>query len=807
MDAVWGCGDCPPCPGFKHGGTCPTGEVLSASCLLHDGTGIQSSHLFFLHNQPKAPLEDEGQEEMFMKHLFTMLLALVATTASAQTFEVDGIYYNILSEDDRTVEVIGGPGLNEGDIVIPAEMTYDGSTYSVTTIGNRAFNGCSALTSVSMPEVTTIGVAAFMYCNALTSVSMPEVTTIGDNAFEDCFSLASVSMPEATTIGVRAFYGCSGLVSVSMPSVTAIDEVAFWNCYALTSVEMPAVTTIGSNAFNWCKDLKSISMPSVMTIGDGAFNNCDALTSVNIPESCTSIAGNPFQGCQSLEEIVVDENNPNYSSMDGVLYDKYMSTLIACPEKKSSIDIPSSVTTIGDRAFHYCSALTSVSMPSVTTIDSNAFFDCSALTSVYMPEVTTIGYKAFSDCESLTSVSMPSVTTIGNGAFSDCRDLTSVSMPSVTTIGNGAFSDCRDLTSVDIPSSCTSIAGNPFQGCQSLEEIVVDENNPNYSSMDGVLYDKDKTTLIGWPAAEGDISIMPSVTTIGNGAFSGCDALTSVSMPAVTKIGESAFSGCNYLRSVEMPKATTIGESAFNNCYDLTSVSMPSVTAIGDWAFIWCNALTSVSMPSVTTIGDEAFNNCDALTSVSMPSVTTIGYRAFSFCSALTSVSMPSVTTIGESAFVDCRALTSVDLPASVKMIGNYAFYGCSGLTSVYCRWEEPLECEPEFTSEVLVNATLYVPTGTVDAYSSTFPWSEFINIEERDYSGIADTPQSEVTVKVIDGAIVIEGGDGTASAPVVEVYSAGGLCIYRGTDSSIGGLPHGVYVVKVGDVTQKVAL
>ena len=140
-------------------------------------------------------------------------------------------------------------------------------------------------------------------------------------------------------------------------------------------------------------------------------------------------------------------------------------------------------------------------------------------------------------------------------------------------------------------------------------------------------------------------------------------------------------------------------------------------------------------------------------------------------------------------------------------MIGDYAFDGCSSLTAVYCHWDEPLECEPFFTDEVIANATLYVPTGTVDAYRITFPWSEFINIEEKDYSGIADTPQSEVTVKVIDGVITVEGGVGMASAPVVEVYSAGGVCVWRGTDSSIGGLPRGVYVVKVDGTVQKVAL
>ena len=140
-------------------------------------------------------------------------------------------------------------------------------------------------------------------------------------------------------------------------------------------------------------------------------------------------------------------------------------------------------------------------------------------------------------------------------------------------------------------------------------------------------------------------------------------------------------------------------------------------------------------------------------------------------------------------------------------MIGEGAFIDCDALTAVYCHWEEPLECNPQFESKVTANATLYVPTGTIDAYSSVDPWRWFINIEEGNYSGIAGTPQSEVTVKVIDGVITVEGGDGMASAPVVEVYSAGGQCLYRGTDSSIGGLPRGVYVVKVDGTVQKVAL
>ena len=251
-----------------------------------------------------------------------------------------------------------------------------------------------------------------------------------------------------------------------------------------------------------------------------------------------------------------------------------------------------------------------------------------------------------------------------------------------------------------------------------------------------------------------------------------------------------------------MPSATTIGGSAFGDCSALESVSIPVATTIGNSAFYGCSALTSVSMPSATAIGDRAFYGCSALTSVSMPVVTTLGISAFYSCNALTSVSIPKVTTIEYRTFHDCSSLTSIDIPASVSMIGNDAFDGCNSLTAVYCHWEEPLECD-----EALMNATLYVPVGTIDAYGKVDPWRNFWNIEEGNYSGIADTPQSEVTVKVIDGAIIIGCGDMAVSAPVVEVYSAGGVCVYRGTDSSICGLGHGVYLVRVGDTVHKVAL
>ena len=281
-----------------------------------------------------------------------------------------------------------------------------------------------------------------------------------------------------------------------------------------------------------------------------------------------------------------------------------------------------------------------------------------------------------------------------------------------------------------------------------------------------ILSEKDKTVEVtrrdyGDDDYSGDIVIPQnvavngntySVTTIGERAFSGCSALTSVSMPAVTTIGNYAFSGCSALTSADMPEVTTIGGYAFYNCSALTSADMPEATTIGPSAFHNCYALTSADMPEATTIGGYAFYNCYALTSDDMPEVTTIGPSAFHNCYALASVSMSSATTIGDWSFSFCVALTSVDIPASVMSIDNSAFMGCISLRSVYCHWKQPVACIPIFEERVLANATLYVPDGCVDAYRSVSPWSKFANIQEGGYSGIAEDSHSALSVKMVDG-------------------------------------------------------
>ncbi|MCI5500652.1 MAG: leucine-rich repeat domain-containing protein, partial [Lachnospiraceae bacterium] len=395
----------------------------------------------------------------------------------------------------------------------------------------------------------------------------------------------------------------------------------------------------------------------------------------------------------SWEESGIDvEKDRSYNSKEP---DSAYYVLTNTYPETTMVVIPDGITTIGTYTFSGCTSLTSVTIPnSVTSTGNGVFENCSSLTSVTIPNsVTSIGTYTFSGCTSLTSIIIPnSVTSIGDGVFRYCSSLTSVTIPnSVTSIGSNAFSGCTSLTSVTIPDSVTNIGRYAFSGCSSLTSVTVDKNNPNYCSVDGVLFNKDKSTLIYHPSGKKDTSytIPNSVTSIGDGAFDYCTSLASVTIPnSVISIGDVAFRGCTSLTSVTIPDSvTSIGTWVFNDCTSLTSVAIPdSVTSIGEYAFYRCSSLASVTIPNnVTSIGGYAFDGCTSLASVTIPnSVTSIGTYAFYRCSSLTSITIPnSVTSIGNYAFYECSSLTSVTIPNSVTSIGTYAFNGCTSLTSV----------------------------------------------------------------------------------------------------------------------------
>ena len=357
---------------------------------------------------------------------------------------------------------------------------------SVTSIGHRAFYGCSSLTSVSLPEgLSSIESSAFSGCSSLTSVSLPEgLSSIESSVFRDCSSLTSVVFPDGlTSIGVSAFSGCSALASVSFPEeLTSIRNFAFNGCSSLTSVSLPeGLTSIGEDAFRDCSSLTSVSFSEGLTsIGDSAFYGCSSLASVSFPEGLTSIGDSAFNGCSSLTSVSFSEG---LTSIGGHAFEGCSSL--------ASVSFSEGLTSIGDSAFRYCSSLTSISFPEgLTSIGNSAFSGCSSLTSVVFPDgLTSIGEYAFSSCRYLREVSFPSgLRSIGANAFYGCKSLSSALLQEgLERIGAEAFRSCSSLTSVEIPSTVTWIGADAFYGCPISNYLIFDGEIPNGLAESGLL--------------------------------------------------------------------------------------------------------------------------------------------------------------------------------------------------------------------------------------------------------------------------------------------------------------------------------
>ena len=475
-----------------------------------------------------------------LRALFLSLAVLLSMPMLAVEVVIDGINYDLNAEAEQAAVIKKSSGKYSGEVIIPASVTHEGTAYSVTSIGDEAFEWCYSLTSVTIPNsVTSIGDNAFRGCSGLTSVTIPNsVTSIGESAFNGCSGLTSVTIPNSvTSIGDYAFRNCSGLTSVTIPnSVTSIGDYAFYNCSGLTSVTIPnSVESIGDGAFQSCSGLTSVTIPnSVTSIRDAAFCECTGMTSVTIGNSVKSIGKSAFSGCSGL----------------------------------TSVTIPNSVTSIGEKAFQSCYGLTSVTIGnSVESIGSYAFLYCSGLNSVYISDIAAWCNIDFRDetshplyttahtissmgciylnCEEIKELVIPNnVTSINNNTFYGCKTILSVSIPnSVTSIGNGAFAECSALVSATISNSVTSIGYEAFYNCSALEKITI----PN------------------------------SVKSLGGSTFAGCTKLSKVSLGNnITSIGEYTFSRSAITKIVIPNSVRNIGKYAFHECNSLRAIYIKS---------------------------------------------------------------------------------------------------------------------------------------------------------------------------------------------------------------------------------------
>ena len=450
-----------------------------------------------------------------------------------------------------------------------------------------------------------------------------------------------------------------------------------------------------------------IKVPVTM-IDEQAFIDCEKITEVNIPSSIKSIGDRAFESCISLTSFNVSSENANFCSENGILFNKAKTTLLQYPLAKADTgySIPDGVTKIGDGAFYDCNKLTVMTIPgSVATIGNTALIFCTGLTELFVHATTppSVGTNAFTNVDLAIPVYVPAASLEDYKAAAGWKDFTNLqALVTEFTVDNLKYK--------------------------------VTDNTANEVELTG--YATEPTGKLDIPASVTYGSKTYSVTGIRY-AFIDCSKLTQVSIAnGVKSIGDEAFRRCSGLTKVTIPSSiTSIEKDAFNSCSALTEVTIPaSVKSIGMRAFYGCTSLGNVKIENgVTSIGDEAFNKCSALTKVTIPeSVTSLGQMVFAECSSLTQATIGNgVTEIRFGLFGDCTALEKVVIGKGVIKIGNVAFANCSKIKEMTVHATVPPTVEyAQSLGTISRDIPVYVPSEALSAYKAANSWKEFTNLQ-----------------------------------------------------------------------------
>ena len=582
--------------------------------------------------------------------------------------------YTILTDD--TVKITKYKGTDES-IVIPSEI--DGK--KVTVIGSSAFYGFKSLKNIEIPDgITSIENYAFCQCWSITSLSVPEsVTSIGTGAFRFCGDLKEIKLPSNLTVLSDSLFGADA----------NLEYITFGDAEKTDTVIIPeTVQKMGNYVFMNCEKIKNIKLPSnLKSIGKTCFQGCISLTGLFIPQSVESIGGGIFGDCDALQSVEIEDENNNFIFKDGILYDVKNGILVSAvnsliPEKVIvdectktidysafadcnnlyEIEIPQGVVNIGEKAFARLDNLKNIDIPdSVTNITTLAFYRCNGLVSVQVPgSVTAIKNGTFRECNNLKKVILnEGVAKIEGSAFVFCSSLEQIKLPqSLVSIGSGAFDNCTSLISVELPDNAI-ISSDTFKECKNLSDIVISDTNNNYIVKNGILYNKNMTRILCYPAGIKDTEffVPDTVKTIGDFAFYGTKALESINIPdSVTNIGTDAFGECSGLKEVVIPDSvTSMGEAVFYKCTSLEKVKLSvNITSPNPAVFQYCSSLKEVVLPE---------------------SMKFISFFMFSYCKEITNIVLPDkLNSVLRSAFQNCDNLKNITVPKNVTTIQDYAF-------------------------------------------------------------------------------------------------------------------------------------
>ena len=582
---------------------------------------------------------------------------------------------------DKSNEFSGKCGEN-------AQWTYDQETKELRITGSGAmsdYNNSSEVPWYGWREeihsvviesgITRIGNYAFIYCGGLEEIELPEgLEEIGREAFEYCRGIKKAEIPDSVKeIGTEAFYSCGSL-----------EEVVLGK----------ALEKVGSDTFRYCEKLTKLTVKgNIESIDSSVFYNT-AIKELQVGKGVSSLKGTLY-GLDALEKIEVEEGNESYISEEGALYNKEKTTLIRYPQSKSDqteYKVPDGVKIIGENAFRENKTITKVELPkSVQNIKDSAFDACTGLEEIKLSEgLERIGNYAFAYCNGIKRADIPdSVKALGADTFYDCDSLEEVVLgKGLEKVGGETFRYCEKLTKLTVKGNIESIDSSVFYntaikelqvgkgvsslketlyGLEALEKIEVEEGNESYISEEGVLYNKEKTTLIRYPQSKSD--------------------QTEYKVPdGVKTIGEDAFIRNKTITKVELPDSVqTINAYAFCNCENMEEIKLSEgLERIGNYAFAYCNGIKQIKLSdSVKNIGESVFYYCDNLTEVTLgKDLKTMGYFAFRGCGNLFKIIVEgNIDTIGSSSF-DYTKVKELQIGKEVTLVKE-DFYGISTLERI----------------------------------------------------------------------------------------------------------------------------